>query len=86
MQDMSGSIQYLASDLADNYNSFLLYVHYHSLEETMMLCFGSVEYEGIEYDSGVNMCLGIGSFRLWIGAVYLEDECRVCRVWHDVST
>ena len=49
----------------------------------MMLCFGvgSVEYEGIVYDSGVTMCLGIGSFRLWIGAVYLEHECRECRVW-----
>ena len=53
----------------------------------MMLCFGfgSVEYEGIEYDPGVNMCLGIGRFGLWIGAVYLADECRVCRVWHEVS-
>ena len=46
----------------------------------MMLYFGvgSVEYEGIEYDLGVTMCLGIGSIGLCIGAVYLEDECRVC--------
>ena len=45
----------------------------------MMLCFGSVEYEGIDHDSGVNMCLGITG---WDGCHFHQDHrCDLCRVW-----